>query len=71
VARRIMEGAAVGGRQHDRTMAGRWPDDGGIKGREVRLGPVVVFQGLAWRIREVRPNGEPREFGVFAGISTR
>jgi len=54
-----------------RTVTATRPDDGGIKGREVRLGPVVDFQRLGQRIREVRLIGGPRVFGVFTGISVR
>jgi len=47
-----------------RGLAGKWrsgeeeqsaqPHDGEIKAREVRLGAVVIFQGLMAHLREVR-----------------
>ena len=47
---------ALGGRAGNTTV------DGKIKGREVRLISVVVFQGVIERNREVRRIPAPRDF---------
>lgn len=45
------------------------PEDGRIKGREVRLISVVVFQRLTLRSREVHLSSSPRDFAFSAIIS--